>query len=117
MRRLSLFVVIVLVLSLLVAVSVPVSAGKPKPPNEKVKNVPKGQSNEKKPAKKTPPGQAKPGKTGNAGRVIAPDDSPEPGQNTSQMVVLCHKPGTPAEQTLILPVSAVAGHMRLGDTE
>ncbi len=117
MRKLSLFVVIVLALSLLVAVSTPVSAGKPKPPGEKVKNVPKGQSSEKKPDKTTPPGQAKPKKPKDTGSVVAPNDAPEPGENASQTVVVCHKPGTPAEQTLVLPQSALSGHMRHGDTE
>lgn len=117
MRKLSLLVVIVLVLSLLVAVGTPVSAGKPKPPGEKVKNVPKGQSSEKKPDTTTPPGQTKPKKQESAGSVVAPADTPEPGENASQTVVVCHKPGTPAEQTLVLPQSALSGHLRHGDTE
>jgi hypothetical protein len=122
MRKLSLFVVFVLVLSLLVAVSTPVSAGKPNPSGEKAKKVPPGQSKEKKQDKQTPPGQAKPDKPGNAGSVVAPDDAPEPVEpaeveSAGPTVVICHKPGTPAEQTLILPESAVDGHMRHGDRE
>lgn len=31
-------------------------------------------------------------------------------------VTLCHKPGTPAEQTLVVPAPAVPGHMGHGDT-
>ena len=31
-------------------------------------------------------------------------------------VTLCHKPGTPAEKTLVLPSSAVGGHLGHGDT-
>jgi hypothetical protein len=117
MRKLSLMIVIALVLGLLVAVSTPVSAGKPNPAAEKSKNVSKGQPAENKPDKTTPPGQAKPDKPGKTGEGVAPDDIPEPGENAGRMVVICHKPGTPAEQTLVLPESAVAGHMRHGDTE
>jgi hypothetical protein len=40
----------------------------------------------------------------------------EPAPASQEMVTLCHKPGTPAEQTLILPESAVPGHMGHGDT-
>lgn len=32
-------------------------------------------------------------------------------------VTICHKPGTPAEQTLAVPRQAVAGHLRHGDTK
>jgi hypothetical protein len=117
MRKLSLFVVFVLTLSLLVAASSPVSADKAKPPGEKVKNVPKGQSKEKRQDKQTPPGQAKPDKPGNAGNTVASDDTPAPIENSNQTVTICHKPGTPAEQTLVLPVSALAGHLQHGDTE
>lgn len=40
---------------------------------------------------------------------VDPDETPEP------TVTLCHKPGTPAEQTKTLPESAVAGHLGHGD--
>lgn len=116
MRKLSLLVVIVLVLGLLVAVSTPVSAGKPNPSAEKVKNVPNSQSSEKKQDKQTPPGQTKPGKPGNAGNVVAPEN-PGPPHDGGPTVVICHKPGTPAQQTLVLPESALAGHLRRGDTQ
>jgi len=29
--------------------------------------------------------------------------------------MLCHQPGTPAQQTLIVPPEAVEGHLRHGD--
>jgi hypothetical protein len=32
------------------------------------------------------------------------------------VTTLCHKPGTPAEKTMNLPNSAVAGHLGHGDT-
>jgi hypothetical protein len=31
-------------------------------------------------------------------------------------ITICHKPGTPAEKTLVLPESAIPGHMSHGDT-
>jgi len=31
-------------------------------------------------------------------------------------VVICHKPGTPAEQTMTIPEQALQGHLRHGDT-
>jgi hypothetical protein len=34
---------------------------------------------------------------------------------TPTLVIICHKPGTPAEQTLELPESAIAGHLGHGD--
>lgn len=39
-----------------------------------------------------------------------PDPGPDP------MVTICHMPGTPAEQTLEIPVSALRGHLNHGDT-
>ncbi len=38
------------------------------------------------------------------------DPGPDP------MVTICHMPGTPAEQTLEIPVSALRGHLNHGDT-
>lgn len=31
-------------------------------------------------------------------------------------VTICHKPGTPAEKTLVIPIQALAGHLDHGDT-
>lgn len=31
-------------------------------------------------------------------------------------VIICHKPGTPAEQTKVIPTPALRGHLRHGDT-
>ncbi len=38
------------------------------------------------------------------------------GEPSEEMITICHKPGTPAEQTMEVPQSAVAGHMGHGDT-
>ena len=31
-------------------------------------------------------------------------------------ITICHKPGTPAEKTLVIPIQALAGHLGHGDT-
>ena len=36
---------------------------------------------------------------------------------TAKKVTICHKPGTPAEKTMQVPESAVAGHLAHGDVE
>jgi hypothetical protein len=41
---------------------------------------------------------------------------PSPGNGGNNMVTICHKPGTPAEQTMTVPESALAGHLGHGDT-
>ena len=38
------------------------------------------------------------------------------GNGNSTDVVLCHKPGTPAEKTKIVPAPALKGHLGHGDT-
>src|SRR5918997_2409088 len=35
---------------------------------------------------------------------------------TPEKVTICHKPGTPAEKTMDVPVSALRGHLGHGDT-
>ena len=35
---------------------------------------------------------------------------------TPEKVTICHKPGTPAEKTMQVPVSALRGHLGHGDT-
>jgi len=35
----------------------------------------------------------------------------------TETITICHKPGTPAEKTLVLPASAGPGHLRHGDYE
>ena len=90
MTKLRILAVVAIVLSLLVAASLPVAAGKPNPPGEKPKDVPKG---------------PKP-----------PKSTPEPGGLAPVQVTICHKPGTPAQQTLVVGAPAVPAHMRHGDT-
>lgn len=34
----------------------------------------------------------------------------------TKKVTICHKPGTPAQKTLVIPVQALAGHLSHGDT-
>lgn len=36
---------------------------------------------------------------------------------TPETVTICHKPGTPAEQTKTIPSSALSGHLGHGDYE
>lgn len=43
--------------------------------------------------------------------ALAQEDPPPP-----DTVVICHKPGTPAQQTLTIPVEALDGHLGHGDT-
>ena len=47
--------------------------------------------------------------------LIGDDDDDDDDDNEETMVI-CHKPGTPAEQTMTIPVSAWAGHLGHGDT-
>jgi len=38
------------------------------------------------------------------------------GDGPNDLVVICHKPGTPAEHTMTLPEPAIAAHLGHGDT-
>ena len=134
MKKWKLLVALVVVLSLLVAASVPISAGKGKPKEPKPKKTrSEGNGGEKKPKKiKTPPekpvppGQAKktppekpvpPGQAKKDPVVVEPPEAtPEPEETEAATVLICHKPGTPAQETLALPPSAIPGHLRHGDT-
>ncbi|MGH7597876.1 MAG: TolB family protein [bacterium] len=42
---------------------------------------------------------------------ISPDWQPLPSK-----VTICHKPGTPAQKTLVIPIQALKGHLGHGDT-
>jgi hypothetical protein len=115
MKKLRLMVILLTVLSLLVAVSASVSADKPtgkkdKKTVEKPVKEKKEKKDKKKPAPAVhvPPGQAK-----RQGEM--PEATPEPDDGPTAKVMLCHKPGTPAEKTLMLPASAVPGHLQHGD--
>jgi hypothetical protein len=102
MRIFRLVVVIAIVLSLLVAASVPAYASKDKPPGKKEKPV---QVKPKKPKPPKPKDQSQPD----------PDDAP--GEDSQEMVTICHKPGTPAEQTLEIAAAALQAHLDHGDYE
>jgi hypothetical protein len=92
--------IVAIVLSLLVATAMQADAYKGKPPEkEKVTKV-------------APEGRAKPKKT----KAPKPKDTPEPVDPASEKVIICHKPGTPAQKTLSVPESALAGHLGHGDT-
>jgi len=56
---------------------------------------------------------------GGPGKDKDKEKGPPPGQDkaTKEMVTICHKPDTPAEKTLVVPRSAVAGHLGHGDYE
>ena len=43
------------------------------------------------------------------------DPGTEPGEDTTAKVEICHKPGTPAQQTLTIPDSELADHLAHGD--
>jgi hypothetical protein len=45
--------------------------------------------------------------------TVTPTGTPEP----QEMVTICHKPGTPAQQTMTIPAPALGGHLGHGDTE
>jgi len=38
------------------------------------------------------------------------------GNKPTKLVTICHKPGTPAQKTLVIPFQALAGHLGHGDT-
>ena len=47
---------------------------------------------------------------------MLPGPPPSPGPGNGGNVTICHKPGTPAEMTKVLPLSALNGHLGHGDT-
>ena len=50
--------------------------------------------------------------------VIKPPESEEGDEEDVEKFVICHKPGTPAQQNLVLPQTAITnGHLGHGDTE
>jgi hypothetical protein len=59
--------------------------------------------------------------------LYTPSDTPTPpsdnggngndnGNNNGGNVTICHRPGTPAQQTKTVPQSALSGHLEHGDT-
>ena len=47
----------------------------------------------------------------------SPTPAPSPPLSPEPDVILCHKPGTPAQQTLVVPASALQAHRSHGDTD
>jgi len=100
MKAFRLLGIVAIVLSLLVVTAIQADAYKGKPPEkEKVTKV-------------APEGRAKPEKT----KTPKPKDTSEPADPATEKVVICHKPGTPAQETLSVPESALSGHLGHGDT-
>ena len=71
------------------------------------------------------PGRAEPGQYTNITSELTEANTPLTGAASAMLTVnpgntifvtLCHKPGTPAEKTLILPEAALGGHFKHGDT-
>jgi hypothetical protein len=49
--------------------------------------------------------------------LVPPTPTPVPPTDVpSNLVTICHKPGTPAEKTMTLPAPALSGHLGHGDT-
>jgi hypothetical protein len=92
--------IVAIVLSLLVATAMQADAYKGKSPEKE------------KATKVAPEERSKPEKT----KTPKPKDTPEPVDTASEKVVICHKPGTPAQDTLSVPESALSGHLGHGDT-
>jgi hypothetical protein len=100
---------VVLFSALLLVATEPSLAGAQKPGKSHVPPAWGHEEGKIKGGQKIPPGQAKktPGAEGLAeGMPIS----------ATQMVTLCHKPGTPAEKTLVLPAAAAGGHLGHGDS-
>jgi hypothetical protein len=133
MKKLSLFLAVAIVLSLLMA---PVSAAKPgNPPGQEKEKTKTPPGQEKKGDDETdwvPPGQEKKGdetdwvppgqeKKGDDTDWVPPGQEKKgndeaPGNQGQEKVTLCHKPGTPAEHTLVVAAPAVDAHLAHGDT-
>ena len=64
----------------------------------------------------TPTGTFTPTPTMTATETMTPTPTMTATATTGSMVTICHKPGTPAEQTKTIPVSALTGHLGHGDT-
>ena len=53
------------------------------------------------------------------GDIVIPTPTPVPTAAPPEeegTVIICHKPGTPAQKTMTVPTSALAGHLGHGDT-
>lgn len=98
----------VLFSALLLVVTEPSFAGAKKPGKDHTPPAWGHQEGKAKGAQKVPPGQAKKSAVGEELAKGTPITATE-------MITLCHKPGTPAEKTLVLPAAAARGHLGHGD--
>ena len=106
---------VVLLSALLLVVAVPTFAGKNKPGNDQDPPAWGHQKNKHNEGEQAGGGQEAKHKAG-------ADDPTHTTPITAPitytvMITICHKPGTPAEKTLVLPAAAGPGHLRHGDYE
>lgn len=97
----------VLLSALLLIVAVPTSAGKKKPGND----PPARGRDKQKPDK----GQKGAGGKKSKKALGAQDPANTTPITSTGVITICHKPGTPAQKTLVLPASAGPGHLGHGD--
>jgi hypothetical protein len=123
MKKLGVLLAVLIVLSLLVVATVPASADKPgRPPGqekEKAKTLPGQEKQADEKPGTAPPGQRKKGD--DEPERVPPEqekkgDDPRPGSWGQAKMTICHKPGTPAEKTLVVATPAVSAHLVHGDT-
>ena len=106
---------VVLLSALLLVVAVPTFAGKNKHGNDQDPPAWGHQKNKHNGGDQAAGGQKAKDKAGaDDPTVTTPITAPI---TYTVMITLCHKPGTPAEKTLVLPAAAVPGHLRHGDYE
>jgi hypothetical protein len=111
---------VVLLSVLLLVVAVPTFAGKDKPGNDPDPPAWGHQKNKHDGGDQAAGGQKAKDKAG-ADDPAKAKSTPVPTDTTpitfTETITICHKPGTPAEKTLVLPAPAVPGHLRHGDYE
>jgi len=106
---------VVLLSVLLLVVAVPTYAGKHGAGNNQ--DPPAWGHNKNKPKNEPNGGQDAAGGHKSKDAPGANDPTDTTPITVTQPVTICHKPGTPAEKMLVLPASALPGHLRHGDYE
>jgi hypothetical protein len=101
----------VLLSVLLLVAAEPSLAGKPKP--GKPHDPPAWGHQEQKPNG----GQKAKGGQKTKKTPVAKDPAKKTPRTVTETITICHKPGTPAQKTLVLPASAGPGHLQHGDYE
>ncbi len=96
---------VVLLGVLMLVVATPTTAGKKKPGNDQAPPA-RGHDKQKPGKGQKPKGGGKSKGPANTTPITA-----------TGLITICHKPGTPAEKTLVLPASAGPGHLQHGDYE